>query len=426
MGNRFAEVMFTDTVNAFQQQMGSFDGYRQMVSGDAYNHRLSSREAGFIGARDSFYMASVSESGWPYVQHRGGKAGFVRVLDEQTIGFADFSGNRQYVSTGNLTQDDRVALFFMNYPERTRLKMLGRVEIIDAEDPRMSGLVGSDTQGRVERGMIIRLEGFDWNCPQHITPRYTEAELGDLHSDASDAVERQEVDLDETDLVLGDGPLELVVTGIRILTPEVRAFRLARADGEALPEISAGAHLEVPVPAPGGRSIYRKWSIASDPARRDFWEIAVQRKDEGEGGSVAAHRHLAVGSVLNCSLPINQFALHTGDQPIVLIGGGIGITPLRAMLAEAHKADRDVRLHFSARGQQQAAYLQDLVAEVGRRIRFYDSTQARMNVADILSCAADDSVFYVCGPADLTQAVIQQAAKLGIPAERVRTESFAG
>jgi predicted pyridoxine 5'-phosphate oxidase superfamily flavin-nucleotide-binding protein len=112
MGHKFAEIAFTDSVRQVQQQLGSRGGYASLDGGQDYNHRLSEREAEFIGARDSFYMASVSETGWPYLQHRGGPAGFVRIIDAHTIGFADFSGNRQYVSVGNLRRDDRVSLFF--------------------------------------------------------------------------------------------------------------------------------------------------------------------------------------------------------------------------------------------------------------------------------------------------------------------------
>ena len=120
-------------------------------------------------------MATVSETGWPYVQHRGGPAGFVKVLDESTLGFADFSGNRQYVSVGNLMKDDRVSLFFMDYPNRTRLKLLGHARLVGLEEADLLGL--HDDRARVERGMVIQVEAFDWNCPQHITPRFTVAEV---------------------------------------------------------------------------------------------------------------------------------------------------------------------------------------------------------------------------------------------------------
>ncbi len=178
MGHQFAAIAFTPSIREIQVAEGSRDGYAGMDEGADYNHRLGEREAAFIGARDSFYMASVSETGWPYVQHRGGPAGFMKVLDERTIGFADYSGNRQYVSTGNFSTDDRVALFFMDYPNRTRLKMLGRVRIVGTEDTEtLARLEDPGYRAQVERGFIIEVEAFDWNCPQHITPRFSETEI---------------------------------------------------------------------------------------------------------------------------------------------------------------------------------------------------------------------------------------------------------
>ena len=138
MGHKFAEIAFTESVREVQKEMGSRAGYASFDGSEDYNTHLSQREADFIAARDSFYMASVSETGWPYVQHRGGPTGFVRVLGKQTLGFADFSGNRQYVSVGNLRRDDRVSLFFMDYPNRTRLKLLGRVRLI-GDDAQSAG-----------------------------------------------------------------------------------------------------------------------------------------------------------------------------------------------------------------------------------------------------------------------------------------------
>lgn len=179
MAHRFAEIAFTDAVKAVQEKMGSRRGYARRQDGEtALNGRLGAGEAGFIAARDSFYMATVSETGWPYVQHRGGPKGFVRVLDDNRIGFADFTGNRQYVSVGNLMGDNRVSLFFMDYPNRTRLKLLGRIGLVGAEDGDvLNKLEVAGYRARIERGMIITVEAFDWNCPQHITPRFTAQEV---------------------------------------------------------------------------------------------------------------------------------------------------------------------------------------------------------------------------------------------------------
>ncbi len=182
MPHHFARIAFTPTVRQVQEELGSRPGYARMEAvPHAMNDRFTDTEASFISARNSFYMATISETGWPYIQHRGGPSGFVRVLDGRTIGFADFRGNRQYISVGNLMTEERVSLFFMDYPHKTRLKLFGRARIIGLDDvPMLSRLEIPDYRARIERGFIITVEGFDWNCPQHITERFTFAEMTEV------------------------------------------------------------------------------------------------------------------------------------------------------------------------------------------------------------------------------------------------------
>lgn len=181
MARRFAELMFTPTVRHVQESLGSRRQYERLDASEApANDRLGEAERDFIAMRDSFYMASVSETGWPYLQHRGGPPGFLKVLDERRLGFADYKGNRQYVSVGNLQADDRVALFLMDYANRRRLKILGHAHAIDSsESDLLARLHDPGYPAKIERGLVITLEAFDWNCPQHITPRYTEAEVAE-------------------------------------------------------------------------------------------------------------------------------------------------------------------------------------------------------------------------------------------------------
>ena len=181
MAHAFHDIAFTDAVKSQQDLRGSRASYARFEEGPLRGDQIGSDEAAFIAARDSFYMASTSETGWPYVQHRGGPAGFVRVLDEHTLGFADFAGNKQYVSLGNIKGDDRVSLFFMDYANRTRLKLFGHAGEVDPDDSEtLSKLVLPDYRARVERGIVIRVSGLDWNCPQHITPRYTEEQVAQV------------------------------------------------------------------------------------------------------------------------------------------------------------------------------------------------------------------------------------------------------
>ena len=161
-----------------QEKLGGRKAYAALEVGEQHNSELGSDESGFIVARDSFYMATVSETNWPYVQHRGGPAGFVKVLDARTLGFADYRGNRQYVSVGNLLKNDRVSLFFMDYPRRTRLKLLGHAELIGTERTELlKSLSVLEYKAKVERGMLIHVAAYDWNCPQHITPRFTQEQV---------------------------------------------------------------------------------------------------------------------------------------------------------------------------------------------------------------------------------------------------------
>jgi uncharacterized protein len=177
---RFRSLLFTPNIKAIQAKQGSRAAYaRGENEGNKTPDPLGEDEADFLAERDSFYMASVGESGWPYVQHRGGPKGFIRVLDPNTIGFADLRGNRQYISLGNLSYDDRVALIFVDYPRRSRLKLIGHVRTINAADDGVlfERLAVPGYDAKIERGMVIRVEGLDWNCPQHITPRYTEQQV---------------------------------------------------------------------------------------------------------------------------------------------------------------------------------------------------------------------------------------------------------
>ncbi len=182
MTHAYSDITFTPAVRAMQSVMGSRTAYARFDQAERRDDRLGARESAFITARDGFYQATVSETGWPYVQFRGGPAGFLKVLDDRTIGYADFRGNRQYISAGNAMANDRISLILMDYANRARLKIIGRVRLVAPDDDPelMATLEVPDYRARVERGVVISIEGFDWNCPQHITRRFTEAEVAKL------------------------------------------------------------------------------------------------------------------------------------------------------------------------------------------------------------------------------------------------------
>ncbi|MDP3842966.1 MAG: pyridoxamine 5'-phosphate oxidase family protein [Oxalobacteraceae bacterium] len=186
MPRRFAQLTFTDSVKAAQARYGTRLHNERYEASAASNAELGASESEFIAARDSFYLATVSETGWPYVQHRGGRPGFLKVLDAKTLAFADFRGNLQYQSVGNLGGDDRVCLILVDYPQRRRLKLLGHARIIDLAEvgeraPALPGQLQIDDAGaKVERVLLIEVEAFDWNCARHITPRFSEREMQEV------------------------------------------------------------------------------------------------------------------------------------------------------------------------------------------------------------------------------------------------------
>lgn len=180
MGRAYSDITFTPAVREVQETMGSRARYGFLDRMEDRQDSLGKREIAFIEERDHFFQATVNQDGWPYVQHRGGPAGFLRAIDAKTLAFADFRGNLQYLSVGNLKTDDRISMILVDYAEQVRLKIIGRARTLEAaEDPAlMERLRVPGYAGRIERAFVITVEGYDWNCPQHITPRYTEQEIG--------------------------------------------------------------------------------------------------------------------------------------------------------------------------------------------------------------------------------------------------------
>jgi len=186
VAHNFGSLIFTPTIKALQERHGSRRQYARMEgSGASHNglrpQALAAEEKEFLADRDSFYVASIGSTGWPYVQHRGGPAGFLKVIDDHTLAFANFCGNMQYISSGNLATDNRVALIFVDYPRQARLKVLGRAEIVEGEQAKewIDRVRHPAYKAAIESVYVIRVDAFDWNCPQHIVPRFTAEQIQD-------------------------------------------------------------------------------------------------------------------------------------------------------------------------------------------------------------------------------------------------------
>lgn len=440
MGHRYARLAFTAKVKQVQQEQNSRSAYATMEGGEDFNYQLGQKEIEFIQQQDSFYMASISETDWPYVQHRGGPKGFLKVIDQHTIGFADFSGNRQYISTGNFRTNNRVSLILMDYPNRRRIKILGRVNEVLASDVKtLEQLEDGNYRANVERGFLIHIEAFDWNCPQHITPRYTESHVEQLLAtikaenqklkSANEKILHQlkQKQANAVTVEKNSAPekLELIISGIRQLTPRVRAFELRSPDDKQLPPISAGAHLQLTVRLNNGETSFRHYSICSNPVRRDIYEIAVLRGDNTEGVSNLIHQQWQLGQVVNCSMPANYFTCEKNDRPAVLIAGGIGITPIKPMAQQLKANGNQLTIHYAGRCLKEMAFQDRLKREFEESLHIYTSlNEQKMDVRKVIESIPDDALIYVCGPEKLIEAVIAESAHLNIAADRIRFEHF--
>jgi len=177
----FGSLVFTPVVKKLQERYGSRQQYERMQKAGASHDHFTAFEIDFLAERDSFYWATVGTTGWPYVQHRGGPKGFLKVIDDHTLALPDFRGNKQFISTGNLLTDNRIAMILVDYPHQARLKILGRVDVLEGEkaDAWMDRVRIPGYKAVIERVFVIHVEAYDWNCPQHITPRYTAEEIHD-------------------------------------------------------------------------------------------------------------------------------------------------------------------------------------------------------------------------------------------------------
>jgi hypothetical protein len=180
MREYISDIAFTETVKKIQKEKGSRSIYANMEQNHGWEYTVNSFLRNFIAERDSFYMATVNNDGQPYIQHRGGPKGFLKIIDEKTLGFADFHGNRQYISYGNLEDNNKVSLFLMDYPNKTRIKVWGSAEIIEDDKKLIEKLSMSEDKENIEHAFLIHIEAWDRNCPKYITPRYTLEEFNQL------------------------------------------------------------------------------------------------------------------------------------------------------------------------------------------------------------------------------------------------------
>jgi hypothetical protein len=427
MASAFANISFTEDVKHIQTEMGSRNTYQQFELGEQEPVVLSEFEASFIEQRDSFYQATVSSNGWPYVQHRGGDKGFLKVLDEKTIGYADFTGNRQYISVGNLSGDQRISLILMDYQHQQRLKIWGIATLVkETDDPDLiAQLETENSRAPVERGVVIHVVAFDWNCPKHITPRLTHAEWEQLL--VKQQYSKAESNPELTSSYSGNGTIAIQISAVELVADGIRMYRLSSKTDTPLPDFQPGAHIKVPVAINAMNQTVRAYSLIHfDQTSNDYY-IAVKKDENGQGGSMAIHRDWQVGTELNIERPENYFQLNPNSPYSILIAGGIGITALLSMAYQLKHQEQPFELHYTSKTQRDMAFLEQLSRTMKPHCHFYFSEQDgdKLDIRHILTSAPNDTIFYVCGPSSLVNDTLAIADTLDASLrQRINVESF--
>ena len=349
--NARSDVAFTPAVKTLQSRNGSRANYQETEQDpDWWLDTITPELVEFIAERDSFYLGTANAEGQPYIQHRGGPKGFLKVIDDRTLGFADFIGNCQYISYGNLNENDKAFIFLMDYVNRKRIKIWGTAKVVDDDPELLEKLADPNYPGKPERAFVFRLSLWDVNCPQHINPRYTEEQVQDL----------EECPCCDPNPGRFSGTLK--VAEVIEETANVRTFRLVPPDGGNIPfEYLPGQFLTLEI-EPAGKRIKRSYTIASSPTRPECLEITVKREEKGLVSGYL-HSEIKPGDQLRLSAPAGGFTF-TGEQhnSIVLIAAGVGITPIMSVVRYLtdKKWDGDIFVILSFRTVQDFIFAEEI------------------------------------------------------------------
>ena len=424
-----SDVAFTPTVKGIQDRLGSRRNYEETEQeSDWWLDKVTPELAEFVADRDSFYLGTANAEGQPYIQHRGGPKGFLKVLDDRTLAFADFSGNRQYISYGNLNDNDKAFIFLMDYTNRKRIKVWGTAKIVEDDPELMEKLTDPNYRGKPERAFVFRISLWDGNCPQHINPRYTEEQIQELPECPC------------CDPNPGRFSASLEVAEVIDETENVKTFRLVQPGGGNIPfEYLPGQFLTLDI-EPGGKRTRRSYTIASTPTRPECLEITVKREDMGLV-SRYLHDEVKPGSHLRLSAPAGRFTF-TGVErnSIVLIAAGVGITPMMSVVRYLtdQNWEGEIFLMLSFRRHKDFIFFREIeeLEERHRNLHLevtlsrpegdWSGPKGRIGKELIANFVPDATtrLFHICGPEPMMRDVQTMLDELGVPKEQVKIEAF--
>lgn len=370
--------------------------------------RLGDEQKTLIATADTLFVASANPGHGVDASHRGGKSGFVQVLDERHIRIPDYAGNSMFNTLGNFAVYPRAGVVVPDFGNSRTLQLTGNVTVLwDNADP------DDDTGGT---GRYWDLEIKHWvDAPM---PGIFRWEFLD-YSPYNPEIRSAETPANRT--------LKLRVSRIRQMTGQVKSFQLRSADGSGLPSFAAGAHLPVRIRLPGGETLQRHYSILSSPDDLTHYEIAVLLEADGRGGSRYLHEHIQAGQLIEMDMPQNNFSLVSDAAHSILIAGGIGITPILSMAHTLAARGASFEVHYAARSAADLAYHAEIGELSDGRAHFYSSESApteRLDINALLSSPRPGTHVYVCGPVRMIEAVRALSGTQGWDSRQIHFESF--
>ncbi len=364
-----------------------------------------------IAAADTLFVASAHPEHGVDASHRGGHPGFVTIIDNRQLRIPDFAGNSMFNTLGNFVSYPHAGLVFIDFERNRLLQLTGVPEILwERDDPR-------GETGGTRRFWQLQISAWqELPLPLDLSWEFIDASphIPALHREAENRA-----------------ALSLQVAGIGQENARVKSFRLRAAAGRMLPGFEAGAHIQVKVTLPDGTASQRHYSLLSDPDDRSCYEIGVLKENTGRGGSRFMHEHVHAGDVLEIRVPKNEFALADQAEHSILIAGGIGITPMLAIMHTLAAAALSFELHYSARTQAGLVFRDRIESIAGGRARFYATREAngpdenrRVDLQQLLAKPKPGVHVYICGTRRLIMAVRDIATDNGWPASQIHFESF--
>ena len=394
--------------------------YSEVLPAPISGTQLTSVHVDIISNSDSFFVSSASilkgkNEHSVDASHRGGFPGFIKVLDDNRLLIPDYQGNSMFNTLGNIHVYPKAGIIIVDYENSRVLQLSGSAKILwdQQDDTNHSSGTKRFWELSVEKWQVTEIpKGVNWNFQDYSphNPREIKAK-----------------DSKENSVIGVNGKMSLTINNVEKKSTRINAYQLQAQDGAILPTFEAGAHLPIEVTLDSGKKVLRHYSILSSTQENRFYEIAIQNEEHGRGGSKALHKQLTLNSVINVLPPKSEFSLTPNNKHVVLIAGGIGITPILSMLRELVDNNSSFEIHYAAKNEADLVFKKEVEALVGTNAYFYTSEGEqvkRLDLPNLIKGTGSSSHVYMCGPLRMISQVRELAGERGLPDSQVHFESF--